>query len=201
MKKHWVSGLRTACLTVPLALALGSPAIAQRNQIFDSRTLAPFVPTPQVVVTHMLELAAVGPDDVVYDLGSGDGRILIMAAQDYKARAVGVEISKPLVEDTIQRVQALGIDDKVTVIHQNMLDADLSGASVVTVYLMTSSNEQLKPKLERELEPGARVVSHDFQFEGWRADSTVEIDGGARTHTLYLYRMGSHRGEAAEQAP
>lgn len=176
-------------------VALTAPfAAAQQNQIFDPRTLAPFVPTPDVVVERMLEAAEVDEKDVVYDLGSGDGRILFSAAETFGAKAVGIEINKTLCEQTELQARTLGIEDRVSVIQQDVFDVDLSPATVVTVYLLSSSNDKLKPKLEAELKPGARVVSHDFQFRGWLPEKTVEAEmDGPRKHRVYVYRMGSHK--------
>ena len=118
----------------------------------------PFVPTPQVVLDEMLRLAGVGPNDLVYDLGSGDGRIVITAAQKFKARAVGIEIRRDIYERTLATVASLGLSDQVKIVHGNALRYDLSPADVVTLYLLTSSNERLKPILLKDLRPSARVV-------------------------------------------
>ena len=167
-----------------------SPAFGQNN-IFDAPVMAPFVPTPELVVSHMLETAKLTPEDKLYDLGSGDGRILFAAAEEYGASAVGIEISEVLVTKTRERAEQLGLAEKVEVRRQNLLEADLSDATVVTVYLLSSSNEQLRPKLEKELKPGTRVISHDFQFEGWTPKQTVEVDGGGRPHHIYLYEIAA----------
>jgi predicted RNA methylase len=160
-----------------------------QNRIFDSPVMAPFVPTPELVVQRMLELAELKPTDKLYDLGSGDGRILFTAAQSVMLTAVGVEISEPLVTETRERAKALGLAERVTVRQENLLDTNLSDATVVTVYLLGSSNEQLRPKLEKELRVGTRVVSHDFRFEGWTPKATAEVAGSGRTHVVYLYEI------------
>jgi SAM-dependent methyltransferase len=178
-----------------LLFAVSAGTLAAQNQILDPRTLAPFVPTPERIVEQMLEAAGVTKDDVVYDLGSGDGRILIAAAQQFGAKAVGIEINPTLVAETRQRVDELGLSKLVTVEQEHLMDADLSAATVVTVYLLSSSNEQLKPKFEKELRPGARVVSHDFQFRGWKAAKTIDAQGDSRPHRIYIYEMGSHLAE------
>ncbi len=147
----------------------------------------PFVPTPEGVVRRMLELAEVKPGELVYDLGCGDGRILIIAASEFGARAVGIEIRRDLVEKCVKRVKELGLEDRVTIIHGNFFDIDISDADVVTLYLLTSVNERLRPKLERELRPGARVVSHDFEVVGWKPIKVEEIKEGWRSHKIYLY--------------
>ena len=135
-----------------------------------------YVPTPQGVVDAMLQLAEVKATDVVYDLGSGDGRIVITAAKKYGARGVGVEIDPELVKTANANAVAAGVADRVTFVTQNLYSADLSQASVVTLYLLQSINERLRPKLVRELKPGARVVSHVFNMgPEWPPERTLEI--------------------------
>ena len=153
--------------------------------------LAPFVPSPEAVVEKMLRLADVKPGDTVYDLGCGDGRIIIMAAQKFGAHAVGVELDTELYKQTAERIKSLKLQDRVKVIHGDLLQVDLKPATVVTLYLLTSANEKLKPNLERDLRKGARVVSHDFEVPGWKPDKTEPVgedDSEFRQHTLYLYR-------------
>lgn len=152
-------------------------------------SLAPFVPSPQVVVERMLEAAGVKPGDTIYDLGSGDGRIVITAAQKFRAKAVGVEISEALVRQTRERIKQEGLEGRVQIVHGHLLELDLSPADVVTLYLLTSSNEQLRPNLERYLKPGARVVSHDFQMRGWEPDKIETAFVHNRQHTIYVYKM------------
>ncbi len=172
--------------------ALALPAAAQNN-ILDPHTLAPFVPTPESIVEQMLSAAEVTKKDIVFDLGSGDGRIVMTAAQRFGARAVGIEINKTLVEMSRKRIAELGLESLVQIVQNDLLEADLSEATVVTVYLLSSTNEQLKPKFERELKTGARVVSHDFRFMGWKAARMVEAAGESRSHRIYVYEMGAHR--------
>jgi len=149
----------------------------------------PFVATPEVVVRRMLQLARVQPGEVLYDLGSGDGRIVIMAAKEFGARAFGVEIRKDLYEQSMARIKDLGLADRATIINASFFDVDLSNADVVTMYLLTSVNERLKPKLERELRPATRVVSHDFEVPGWRPVVVEEIYEEWRSHKLFLYKV------------
>ena len=174
-------------LVVGLLLLLPD-AWAQKK--YDPRSMAPYVPTPPEVVERMLEIAAVNSNDTVYDLGSGDGRIIIAAARKFGARAVGVELDEELAKQTAGRVRELNIHDRVRVVQGNLLEVDLSPASVVTVYLLTSSNMKLRPRLEQSLKPGSRVVSHDFQIMGWTPVKTESFAGPGRTHTIYLYRVG-----------
>ncbi len=147
----------------------------------------PFVPTPEVVVRRMLQLAGIRPGEVVYDLGCGDGRIIISAARDFKAHAVGVEIRQDLYKQCVEKVRDLGLEDRVTVIHGSFFDVDLSEADVITMYLLTSVNERLKPKLEKELSGGTRVVSHDFEVPGWRPVILEDLYEEWRSHKIYLY--------------
>ena len=136
-----------------------------------------YVPTPQPVVEAMLELAAVKRSDVVYDLGSGDGRFLITAAKKYGASGVGIEIDPALVKKARENAAAAGVSNRVRFVTQNLFAADLSKATVVTLYLLQSINERLRPKLVRELKPGARVVSHVFNMgPEWPPQQTVTVD-------------------------
>src|ERR1700692_4834019 len=155
---HSFGGLYTLPI---LALALlGAGATNASAQRFSDRdTLAPVYPTPETVVDQMLTIAQVRPGEMVYDLGCGDGRIVIAAAQKFRARAVGIEIRRDIYERTLAAVASLGLSDQVKIVHGNALRYDLSPADVVTLYLLTSSNERLKPMLLKDLKPNARVVS------------------------------------------
>jgi SAM-dependent methyltransferase len=149
---------------------------------------APYVPTPQDIVEKMLELAKVTSDDVVYDLGSGDGRIVITAAQKYGAHAVGVEINPDLYRLSSARIKELGLDDRAHIICDDMFYVTVRPATVVILYLLTAVNEKLRPKLERELHSGTRIVSHDFQVPGWDPEQVVEVTSlYGVSHKLYLY--------------
>lgn len=160
--------------------------------------LAPYVPSPQSVVEKMLEVAQVKPGELVYDLGSGDGRVLITAAQKYQARGVGVEISEKAVKTSLQRIKELSLEDRVKIIHGHLLDVDLSEADVVTIYLLTKSNELLRPNLEKYLKRGARVVSHDYEIRGWKPLRVEEVEAHKRMHRLFLYEIGKHTPETAK---
>jgi len=150
--------------------------------------MVPYVPTPQDVVEKMLDLAKVTPDDVVYDMGSGDGRIVITAAQKFGARAVGVELSPELYTQSTARIKELGLEGRAQILHENMFNVSIRRATVVTLYLLTAVNEKLRPMLEKQLHPGARIVSHDFQIPGWDPEQTVQvISRNGISHKLYLY--------------
>ena len=143
-----------------------------------------YVPTPQPVVDAMLKLAGVTDKDVVYDLGCGDGRIPITAAQKFGARGVGIDIDPKRIEEANENAKAAAVTDKVTFLTQDLFESDISGATVVTLYLLPSLNEKLMPKLKRELKPGTRVVSHAFTMGNeWPPDQRVEADG----KTVYLW--------------
>jgi protein-L-isoaspartate O-methyltransferase len=150
--------------------------------------IVPFVPTPMAVVQKMLEVAKIQSDDVVYDLGSGDGRIVIMAAQKFGAHAVGVELDSDLFEKSTDRIRKLGLQDRAQIVHENMFEVNVRHATVVTLYLLTAVNERLRPKLEHELRSGARIVTHDFQVPGWQPAETVEVSSENQVISkVYLY--------------
>ena len=154
--------------------------------------IAPFVASPLPVIRRMLVLAELKPGEIFYDLGAGDGRTVIMAAQEFGARAVGIELREDLAKKALQTVYQLGLQDRVTILHSNLFDVDISPADVVFLYLTTSANEKVKPKLEAELKPGARVVSHDYEIVGWKPFKVEEFcenpSLGYPSHTLYLYK-------------
>ena len=136
-----------------------------------------YVPTPQSVVGAMLELAQVKASDTVYDLGSGDGRIVITAAKKYGARGVGIEIDPALVRKARDNAVAAGVSDRVRFVNQNLFATDLRPATVVTLYLLQSINERLRPKLVRELKPGSRIVSHVFNMgPEWPPEKSVAVE-------------------------
>jgi len=154
--------------------------------------IAPYVGSPLPVVRQMLTLAEVQPGEVVYDLGSGDGRVVIMAAQEFGARAVGVELRGDLVKQAQNRVSELGLQGRVKIFQSDLFDMDVSPADVVFLYLTTSANEKVKPKLESELRRGARVVSHDYEVLGWRPFKVNNFCEnpklGYPSHTIYVYK-------------
>ena len=182
--------LRVAALamgTVALAatVAHGAGPVAAQ----DNRSLAPFVPTPYDVVNRMLTLAGVTQDDVVYDLGCGDGRIVITAAERFGARGVGVDIDPQRIAESNANAERAGVQHLVRFIEQDALAVDVSDATVVTLYLLSSSNAKLRPILTRQLEPGARIVSHAFGMGDWEPDVVDRFeDERGNTRTLYLWR-------------
>ena len=154
-------------------------------------SVAPYVPTPMRVVRRMLELAGAGADDVVYDLGCGDGRILFTAVEEFDVKkAVGYDLNPSLCESVQRRVDSKGLRGRIEVFNENFFLADLSQATLVTLYLTTSGNSKLRPKFEKELQNGTRVVSHDFPIHGWttmKAGSPNHFIVGS--HRIYLYRV------------
>ena len=157
----------------------------------SSRLRVPFVPTPEPVVRRMLILASVKPGELVYDLGAGDGRILSSAVREFDARAVGVELHASRYEAMEEMVKRERLGDSVRLIRGDFLDVDLTNADVVTLYLLTSVNSLLKPKLERELKPGARVVSHDFPIRGWVPSYVEKFREKYNAHLVYVYQVPS----------
>jgi ubiquinone/menaquinone biosynthesis C-methylase UbiE len=142
----------------------------------------PYVPTPDAVVEKMLEVAKVGPRDVVYDLGSGDGRIVITAAKKYRARGVGIDIDPQRIKEAQDNARKAGVADRVEFRQGDLFQADIKDATVVTLYLLSSVNLQLRPKLLAELKPGTRVVSHAFQMGDWKPAEVHRVD---RTSVYY----------------
>ncbi len=144
-----------------------------------------FVPTPQEVVQGMLKLADVQKGDVVYDLGCGDGRIVVAAAKDFGARGVGIDINPERIAESVANAKAAGVTGAVTFRNEDLFEADIKEASVVTLYLLPSLNLKLRPKLWSELKPGTRVVSQSFDMGDWQPEKEVEIGG----HTVYLWKV------------
>lgn len=154
----------------------------------------PYVPSPPNVVRKMLEVAKVGPDDVVYDLGCGDGRIVITAVKEFKARkAIGIDINDERIQEATKNVKENGLEGRVVIKKGNFFEEDLSEATVITMFLLTNVNEMLRPKLEKELKPGTRVVSHEFEIRGWTPKEVVKVEDGNMNHIVYLYIIGEHR--------
>ena len=141
----------------------------------------------------MLEAGHVKAGDVVYDLGSGDGRIVIMAAQKFNAHSVGIEIRADLCRKAEDRIKALGLEDRVRIVQDSALRVDLSPATVVTMYLLTNSNERMRPSLEKYLKPGARVVSNDYPIRGWKPAEMLVVRTGTAEHRIFVYEMGRTR--------
>ena len=177
----------TAVLSGTALVALCAGLSAQVTE--QSPSLAPYVPTPQDVVERMLTLAEVGPNDVVYDLGCGDGRIVITAAQKFGARGVGIDFDPERIAESQTNAKKAGVQDRVTFRQQDAMTVDVSPATVVTLYLLSASNLKLRPMLTKQLKPGARIVSHAFTMGDWeplKKDEFTDEKGTPRT--LYLWK-------------
>jgi len=150
----------------------------------------PYVPTPVEVVEKAFDVAGLEEGELVYDPGCGDGRALVVAAVEYGARGVGVEIRRDLFERAVRRVAEARVEDRVLLLHGSFLLYGVPRADVVFLYLLSSMNERLRPRLEAALPPGARVVSHDFAVERWRPVKVVAVEAHGRLHRIYYYVAG-----------
>jgi hypothetical protein len=157
----------------------------------------PYVPTPEAVVNRMLEMASVQSNDVIYDLGSGDGRIVITAAQEYGTRGVGIDIDPERVQEANENARKAQVTDRVQFLQQDLFDTDISEATVVTLYLLPEVNLRLRPKLLRELKPGTRIVSHAFDMGDWQPERTEQVDG----RTIYYWTVPENPPAALLQSP
>jgi len=180
-------------LAAALFLGMGANLSAQNKKKDLKRSMAPYVTSPMNVVERMLELCGVDNSKIVYDLGCGDGRIIVTAAKTYKAKAVGLEISPKWAQLATDKVVEAGVQDRVRVLQTDMMEASLAEADIVTMYLLSEANSILRPKLEKELKPGACVVSHDFEIEGWKPTSVETITGFKRPHSIYVYKVATRR--------
>jgi precorrin-6B methylase 2 len=176
--------LRTFALSLAMIALLGMPSSAQAPAPLRSPDVI-FVPTPQEVVDAMLKLAKVSANDVVYDLGSGDGRIPITAARTYGARGVGIDIDPQRIKEATENLKTSGMGDKVRFLNQDLFTTNISEATVVTLYLLPSLNLKVMPKPNAELKPGTRVVSHAFDMGDIKPQQTQNVNG----RTIYLWTV------------
>ena len=173
---------------VCLVLAIGCAVL--RAQAGDEK-LAPYYPTPETIVDRMLKLGGLKAGEKMYDLGSGDGRIVCVAAQKYHAEAVGIELDKDLARQSTAKILKLGLEKNAHVVNGDLLKQNYSSADLVTVYLLPdAANNKVQPLLDKQLKKGARIVAKDFDFRNWTPEKVDNIadDGEGRSHTLYLYR-------------
>jgi len=173
-------------LRIFLIAALSCPLFAQQPA---GEKLAPYYPTPETIVERMLDLGGLKPGEKMFDLGSGDGRIVIMAAQKYHADSTGVELDSDLAQSSAAKLRQLGLQKNARIIYGDILKQDYSSANLITVYLLPESNIKVRPILDAQLKKGTRIVAHDFEVGGWTPVKTVTIadDGEGRSHTLFLY--------------
>jgi hypothetical protein len=167
-------------------------AVLCAQEVEKPEDLAPFYPTPPIVVEKMLTLGELHAGELHYDLGSGDGRVVIMAAQKFGARSVGFEINPKLIEQSRAEILRLNLANLATILQQDLMTADFSKPDLITVYLLPASNRKLAPLLERQMRRGTRVISHDFAFPDWKPEKTITLDVAVDVdglmHTVYLYR-------------
>jgi len=167
-----------------ITIDLPPSAAPVQAQDFESKKIVPFVPSPQEVVDKMIAVAGVKKGDVVYDMGSGDGRIVIAAAKK-GARAVGFEIDGDLVKESRENIRKAGVQNLAEIRQQDILTVDFSPATVVTMYLLPDVNLKLKPNLQKQLKSGSRIVSHSFDMGDWKPDRVERVDG----RTIYLWTI------------
>jgi ribosomal protein L11 methylase PrmA len=182
---------------IALVLNLGNtPLLGQEKP----KLTVPFVPTPQVVVDKMLELAEVTKNDTVYDLGCGDGRIVVTAAKKFGAKGVGVDLDPERVKDSNENVKKNKVEGLVQIRQGDVMKTDVSGASVVCLYLLPRVNLELRPILQKQLKPGSRIVSHDFDMGDWKPLKKIEVtDTDGIEHTLYLWKIEGPAKDAKPQ--
>ena len=171
-------------------LALYALAAAAQTGKAEAERLAPYYPTPEIIVERMLQLGGLKAGEKLFDLGSGDGRIVILAARKFQAQATGIELDEDLAAQSADKIKSLGLQKTARIIQGDILKQDLSSADLITVYLLPSAIAKVRPLLEKQLKRGARVVAHDFEISDWTAlrIEHIEDDGEGRAHTIYLYR-------------
>ncbi|HEU4509025.1 MAG TPA: class I SAM-dependent methyltransferase [Pyrinomonadaceae bacterium] len=212
MRKVTLPRLHVAGVAVLAAIVAACGASAQRSEVAQNTTAkqqaspekpvkrdVPYVPTPQNVVDAMLTLANVGKDDVVYDLGCGDGRLVITAVKKFGAsRGFGVDIDPQRIAESNENAKAAGVTDRVTFAVQDLFQTDFKDATVVTLYLLPEVNLRLRPKLLSDLRPGTRVVSHSFDMGDWKPDKTITVQGGGQR--LYLWTIPAKNTQSTPAA-
>ncbi len=187
MRYHAIAA---ALLLVTSSACSGSAGQAEASQRERRTPDVIYVPTPPRVVDAMLQLAEVRDGDVLYDLGSGDGRIPIAAARKFKVRATGIDIDPDRIKEATANAREAGVTDEVTFRQEDLFKSDFRDATVVTLYLLDSLNQKLRPRLLRELKPGTRIVSHEFTMGDWKPERTVEVDGSR----IHLWRVPARSG-------
>jgi SAM-dependent methyltransferase len=188
MKK---SSMGILCFFACLAVILSNGQLPEWDDPFGQYPQwdVPYVPTPYEVVDVMLEMAGVTDSDTLYDLGCGDGRIVITAATRLGTKGIGIDIDPERIKECHTNAAEAGVEDHVTFLNQNLFETDFSRASVVTLYLLNSVNLRLRPKLLKDLKPGTRIVSHDFSMGSWKADKKTDISVDYRVHEVYFWTI------------
>ena len=182
-------------LALVLAVLVATAGAQTTTAPIERRPDVPYVPTNEAVVEQMLKMAKVGKNDVVYDLGSGDGRIVITAVQRYGAkRGVGIDIDPDRVKEARENAQKAGVTDRVTFVQGDLFQADIREATVVTMYLLQDVNLKLRPKLLSELRPGTRVVSHNYHMGDWQPKEKATVPVGGIEHTVYFWIVPPRAG-------
>ncbi len=185
MQNPRVSRMFAWCVAIVIVAAQATLMLAQTPAPLRQPDVI-YVPTPQEVVDAMLEVAQVKNTDIIYDLGSGDGRIPITAAQKYGARGIGIDINPERIKEANENLAKAKVGDKVRFVTADLFETNISEATVVTLYLLQSLNEKLRPKLFRELKPGTRVVSHAFSMgDAWKPEKTLNVNG----RTVYYWTI------------
>jgi hypothetical protein len=181
--------LKKALLLAGFSLAMLPLAVHSQVGQLPGEKLAPYYPTPETIVERMLELGELKAGEKMFDLGSGDGRIVIMAARKYHADATGVELDNDLVIQSMAKIRQLGLQQTAHIIYGDILKQNYSSANLLTVYLLPESNIKVRPILEAQLKKGTRIVAHDFEIGGWTPVKTVTVpdDGEGRSHVMFLY--------------
>jgi tRNA G37 N-methylase Trm5 len=185
------SGLESLIENPSLRQRAGQIGVAWAQDL-ESKKIVPYVPTPQDVVERMLDIAGVKKGDVVYDLGCGDGRIVVTAAKKYGVKAIGFEIDPERIKESHENIQKAGVEKLVEIRQKDILTVELSGATVLTMYLLPDVNLRLRPAIQKQMKPGARIVSHDFDMGDWKPERTERVkDSSGWDHTIYLWRIGN----------
>jgi precorrin-6B methylase 2 len=171
-----------------LASIVSAAAVSAQTAAPARSPDVPYVPTPENVVEAMLKLGEVKKGDILYDLGSGDGRIVVTAAKQYGVKGTGIDINPERIQEANANAKQAGVTDKVRFLNQDLFEADIKDATVVTLYLLPAINLKLRPKLWKDLKPGTRIVSHSFDMGDWSPEKKIEVDG----RYLYLWRVPAH---------
>ena len=185
MVRHRMLPAWLVLMLIGMAAAVGAQSPSPEKPLD-----VPYVPTKEPIVDRMLQMANIKPGDVIYDLGCGDGRIVIAAAKRYGIRGVGIDIDPQRIAEAQENAKKAGVADRVQFIQGDLFDADIKGASVVTLYLLPDVNMRLRPKLLSDLKPGSRIVSHNYDLGDWKPEQTAKITVDGTEHVVYAWTVG-----------